>query len=126
MDPRWFKLLVRAVGLMLIGFAAPMLVKNVLTFLYVLMFDEQPASLSYTLSYVAAIFGDLVQGGFGVYLLLGGGKLTQWCLRQTLGSCLVCEYDVRTITAPTCPECGAPIPRNTPKQAHSRDAVDEP
>jgi hypothetical protein len=109
-NPYWFKLLVRAIGLLLIGLGAPWLLHLVLRLGYSLFMEEFPVNAASVLGELVVIIAYGAQVAFGLYLLSGGGRLTRWCLRDTLGSCAVCGYDTSTITVSACPECGAPIP----------------
>lgn len=108
-DPAWFKLLVRVVGLLLVGLAVPSLVDRVGTVVNEFTSPTPPTSLS--VGWVVAwVLGPALQCAFGVYLLAGGGALTRWCVGKAKGRCPSCDYDLRGITGGRCPECGALAP----------------
>src|SRR5262249_15396843 len=47
----------------------------------------------------------------GVYLLLGGEKLIDRCLREVSHLCPACGYDLPGLKGSVCRECGATIPQ---------------
>lgn len=47
---------------------------------------------------------------FGLYLLFGGKWLVNLCMRDIVGRCPGCGYDIASITSDTCPECGTDVP----------------
>jgi hypothetical protein len=120
----WFRLLVRAIGVLLIGIGAPgffaMLV-NLGT--YVLANGASAAgsiSQGTVLTLIAHVAASCAQVAFGLYLLLGANRLIGFCIRDVLDHCTACGYDVRRVGAPNCPECGVPLharPARTPPAA---------
>lgn len=114
-DFAWFKLVIRLVGVLLLGLAIPQLMtslsplRNVWIQLTesVTMKGQSDVWVFASLAYAAA---PLMQTAIGVYLLLGAPRLRAWCIQSVIGRCACCDYDVREITAPFCPECGSPLP----------------
>src|SRR5690348_8345248 len=119
-DFGWFKLLVRALGVLFLGLGVP----HVLQVGAVLAIDwiwarggasqrgwgTLISNAPYLLAYGA-------QAAFGYYLLMRGQLLIEHCLLGVRGRCAGCGYDLAAVTGPECPECGSPIRRlgTTPK-----------
>ena len=47
---------------------------------------------------------------FGLYLIFGGKWLINLCMRDIVGRCPGCGYDIASLSAEVCPECGIAIP----------------
>jgi hypothetical protein len=123
-DHSWFKLLVRAIGLLLIGIAVP----SVLWFLAELLFMALPGSpgkttgsmLYWVMSSLPALLGYGAQVAFGCYLLFRGDWIINRVLTEVRLRCLTCGYDLRGLKSTRCPECSTPLPHAT-GEARTRD-----
>ncbi|MEX2218497.1 MAG: hypothetical protein WD749_07010 [Phycisphaerales bacterium] len=115
-DYAWFKLVVRAIGLLLLGMALPSLIWQVGT-IVALAFDSQLTQFQpmYFIQWVPGVLGTAAQLAFGLYLLLGAERLIARCLRDVRGHCACCGYDLSSLTADKCPECGTPITPAAPR-----------
>lgn len=124
-DYSWFRLLIRAVGLVLLGIALPSFLGTVGNMASYFASAPTSSQFPFVLGWAAYATGSLFQLVLGIYLLRGGGKLTAHCLSSVLGRCMACGYDVRTIASQNCPECGAVLPGRSPtpevKQSQSSD-----
>ncbi len=110
-DYSWFRLLVRAIGILLIGLSLPHALMSTVHVIDTLLTGNwSQYGWSGYFGWVGSIVGLLLQAGFGFYLLSGGGRLVERCLRGVYGWCPHCGYDVRTIPAANCPECGSVLP----------------
>lgn len=109
-DYSWFKLLIRAIGLVLLGIGVPSLLGTVGNLLAFLTYNSGSSGVNAILSWGAFACGTVFQLLLGVYLLRGGGRLTAHILASVVGRCVTCGYDVRTIAGTNCPECGTLLP----------------
>ncbi len=110
-DPRVFKLIVRAFGVYL-------LVQSVMSLLTTgcsgLAMFGAPTPLTFgqtwsaMLYYVPASLATVFNIGLGVYLMRGAPELVRWCVRKVSARCLMCDYDVRDVRG-RCPECGCQV-----------------
>ncbi|MBL0870603.1 MAG: hypothetical protein IBJ18_08515 [Phycisphaerales bacterium] len=115
MDHSWFKLVLRLTGVLLLA-------------LYL------PAALIYIARVIESVlrsddfvfFNDGVVGGgvwmfvgfvpyfvvvlLGLYLTFDGRLFIKWCLRDIIGRCPTCGYDLRRSAEAICPECGSENP----------------
>lgn len=110
-DYGWFKLLVRAVGILLLGLSLPMALWSVGDML-VRMFDPAygGAPLASVVGlYLPGLAGYLAQAGIGLYLLCGSERLIAWCIAGVKGRCAECGYDITAVPGGVCPECGVKI-----------------
>src|SRR5262245_33853347 len=120
-DARWFKLLVRAIGLFVLAQSIERL-DGVLRLLISLI-GNGPRGYGATfapsngferwLSAIAIqdyiyIATGLAQVAFGLYMLFGAPRLARYCVRQVRARCALCDYDIRGLKG-ACPECGLPI-----------------
>lgn len=112
-DYAWFKLLVRAIGIMLLGFSIPTLA----WYVFELFVSAMPTvtgrssrsvgdHLLFNLPTLAS-FG--AQAFMGWYLLFRGEWIIGKVLAEVNGRCAKCGYDIRAITTGACPECNTPI-----------------
>jgi hypothetical protein len=107
-DYSWFRLLLRAIGVLLLGLSVPMLLWTAGAAALTAASAGGRMSYEPLLAPVVAYGG---QAAIGLYLLLGGQLLVDYCLQGVRGRCGGCGYDLSGLDAQVCPECGAPIPR---------------
>ena len=112
-DPRWFKLLVRAIGVLVIALAVPHLGQTIATGAMLLDLRQSAGGGPfYDQMYVPMLLVQTVsvlfQLGLGVYLLRGAPALTRFCIRQVGRRCPACDYDLQGL-AGKCPECGLEV-----------------
>ncbi len=110
-DFTWFRLVIRAIGVLLVGLAMPSAVNHLASLIQLLAASSSMEISHYLFAMIAEFAGVVLMLGFGLYLLIGGGALIRYCTRDVTGLCASCGYDVRNLDADRCPECGAPIPR---------------
>jgi hypothetical protein len=123
-NPRWFKLAVRAIGLLLLGFAIPA-VFNLISYAsnFRTSIGFEPDKLAAWITAVAYAIGVIAQTTFSLYLLFGAPALVRYCIEQVATRCIQCDYDIRGLTG-KCPECGLEIgptldpPAAPPAQDH--------
>jgi len=115
-DYSWFRLLLRATGVLLIGLSLPTLLSQMIQ---VVAMWWAPAAAPYTTPWAYAVrytipyvAGYLAQAAFGFYLLFGAERLIARCLRGVRGHCSNCGYDITAVTMDACPECGVEIPQS--------------
>jgi hypothetical protein len=102
----WFKLLVRAVGLLLMGLSLPGLLwaaGEVIT----LLFEDTPGMSRYWMRFLPTTIHSAAELAIGAYLFFGGEQIIARCLREVRGHCASCGYDLSATSTGVCPECGA-------------------
>lgn len=112
-DYGWFRLIVRAIGVLLIGLALPTAI-NYLAYAVSAIVSRDWLALSageQLFAILGGLAGFLAQGAFGVYLLFGGSAIIRYCTRDISGLCGSCGYDLKNLDADRCPECGSPAPK---------------
>ena len=114
-DFAWFKLMVRLVGILLIGLGGPMVIWHIGRLLAASVPDSPmrtSASLHYELYSVGP--GLLAYGSqvaMGLYLLLKGDWIIRKVVAQINGRCAVCGYDLANLKGSSCPQCNTPFKR---------------
>jgi len=108
-DPHWFKLLVRGVGILLLGLAIPSALQAIASVSTIFDPVVAPQDWNGRLWLMTHTLSALVQLGFGIYLVFGAPRLVRYCVRQVYSRCGACDYDVRGLRG-VCPECGVSIP----------------
>ncbi|MCH7721708.1 MAG: hypothetical protein IH988_12095 [Planctomycetes bacterium] len=114
----WFRLVIKAIGVLLIGLSLPELA----TFfgLFNAMSTAKPfggtgfagRSGWMWMVYLAPYSGSIVQLAIGVYLLFGGKWIVNLCIPSNRPYCPECGYDLSKTTSANCPECGVKLPRD--------------
>jgi hypothetical protein len=109
-DYSWFKLLVRAIGLLLLGLALPAILVNA-GYIIWMKLDPTYSQVggAQLLRYLPVILGYGAQCILGFYLMLGAEPIIARCLRGVRGRCATCGYDISSLAASPCPECGTPF-----------------
>ena len=128
-DYSWFRLLVRALGLVFIGLAAPQAVSW-------LFWMATSYRQSFTAAGTPAVnLWDMIiqwsgyfasvaaQLGFGLYLFFGGEWVIRRCLRDVYGRCAACGYDVAGHAGSVCPECGVVLAGRSAVRTAAGDAA---
>lgn len=108
----WFRVLVRLLGLLLIGLGVAPMVSQFGTVGYVIMNWQQGSGSRLNENWLwivvtlASVVAHTVQVVFGFYLLFSGRRLVAWCLRDVDTVCARCAYDLNGVCQGKCPECG--------------------
>jgi hypothetical protein len=114
-DYAWFKLLVRAIGVLLLGLSVPMLVEWVVQ--VAIAWDAwSPTATSWSLQQrviwgLPSLLAYGAQAAFGYYLLFKGEGIISRVLSEIHGRCAKCGYDLRGLKGEACPECNTPLAR---------------
>jgi len=111
----WFKLLVRLVGLLLMGLSVPMLLWYIGQFLAASI-PGSPAKTSGSFDYqlyntLPAVLSFGSQAAFGAYLFFRGDWVIRRVLAEIHGRCAACGFDLSGMMSASCPECNTPIRR---------------
>lgn len=120
----WFRLMLRGVGVLLIGLAAPSV------FSYLGWLGTMAGALQSSgwidggqiWMLVANAVGAAAQLGLGIYLVTGGHGLYRYCIRGLSGLCATCGYDLRGTDSGRCPECGTAVIRRASEPPSEREA----
>lgn len=111
----WFRLVLKAIGILLIAMSLPALGQAVGALAYALM--DTSMNLSFPDNYwvVQASFyaGGLAQFAFGLYLILGGKWIVDRAIPSNRPYCPECGYDMSRTQGARCPECGVELPRDS-------------
>ncbi len=109
-DFTWFRLMIRGIGVLLLGLALPEFITLAVWFL------QRPAiqvggfsTASDLWSYVPGLIGILLKIGIALYLLFFAEGLIRRCLSDTIGRCPLCQYDLKGRRSGICPECGVDL-----------------
>lgn len=111
----WFTLIVRLVGILFIGLSITNLLNTAFSFFISIVFLDISIPTNEIVRSVMTIVGYLAQLSFGLYLLFGGERLIDWCLRSaermpSSAVCIHCGYDLSMSKGKTCSECGKDQP----------------
>jgi hypothetical protein len=110
LDTRYFALAVRAIGLVVLAFAAPDAVSMLISIAGLVKQAVDPGTtwslVDMGWSYAPATARVLAEAAIGIYLLRGGGAIARYCVRVSEFSCPACGYDLRDVQRDLCPECG--------------------
>lgn len=107
----WFRLLIRALGVLFLGLSLPTLISLASNIVSALMASNSSpfAGRDWTIYYIGTGLGYSLQAALGVYLLFFAEGLIRKCITDTLGRCPMCQYDLQGQKGDTCPECGTPF-----------------
>lgn len=104
-DNAWFRLMIRGIGVLLLGLSVPSLFSFVGMIGSILGMDTGYRDyVSWT--YGGYILAGVAQIAFGIYLLFFAEGLIRRCLSDTIGRCPMCQYDLKGQRNGKCPECG--------------------
>lgn len=111
----WFRLVLKAIGVLLLGFALPEVATLLSKVGYRTMYGD-PFGGTGTLTSPTTVYWDMVayvrafvQLGLGLYLLFGGRWIADLAIPSNRPYCPECGYDNSEATGKRCPECGVPI-----------------
>jgi hypothetical protein len=112
----WFRLVLKAIGVLLVGLSLPDVFTTVLRVVYVTTDDQFSANLATPQWWTWGSFAaPLLQFAFGLYLFFGGGWVVIKAIPSNRPYCPDCGYPLNNLSGPErCPECGAALPRNPP------------
>lgn len=92
--------------MLLIGMSLPELFQLIGTIIQIIDGGGLSASNLWWLALVFRTIGFLVQSAFGLYLLLGGRLIVDWCIPSNRPYCSECGYDLSNSMSDRCAECG--------------------
>jgi hypothetical protein len=102
-DYVWFKLLVRAIGILLLALALP----KILDVLYwAVEYWAYGTQVYSTRGFIASLAFAAVDTAIAMYLVFGGRKLIEFCMLDLNDRCPRCGYSVSGLAGSACPECG--------------------
>lgn len=110
----WFRLVLKAIGILIIAEALPNAFQGVAWIVQVWM--QTPRSARGLLAsptwpmFLASPVGAAVQLLLGAYLLLGANWFVNLVIPSNRPYCPECGYDVSFSRRGSCPECGATLP----------------
>lgn len=106
----WFRLSIRAIGILLIGLSLPHVLLTIYDLVARSMNEAYRSGQPYWYIYeLVLILSYASQGIFGVYLLFFAEGLIRKCIADSLGRCAVCQFDLQRVSGNTCPSCGTPF-----------------
>ena len=111
----WFRLVIRAIGVLMIGLSLPPLCQLIGYIIY-LFVDSSGMPSSYTWIQTAYYGGGITQALLGVYLVYGGKWIVNKCIPSNREYCPECGYDLsHGANSANCPECGVTLPPVPPR-----------
>ena len=129
----WFRLVLQAIGVLLVGFCIPTLLQTTIGFLDLLIADggwtfispygvysnvRNPGDPSPYWTQFWYAFPYVAQFAFGLYLMCGG----KWLLNKIIPSnrpyCPECGYDLTKNKTAKCPECGVALTSSANAQSN--------
>ncbi len=106
----WFRLVLKAIGVLTIGVAIPNLVWGVpVAMQWAAGIGGRPPAV-YELGQIAA---GIAPVAFGLYLFFGGEWIVNIAIPSNRPYCPNCGYDVSKATSGRCPECGVALPTDS-------------
>ncbi len=109
----WFRLVLKAIGVLLIGLTIPTLADVVFIIIHDWIVAARPLLIPRSFGRpLIAIVGPMLQFIFGLYLLFGGKWIVNLCIPSNRPYCPECGYDLSKATSANCPECGVKLPRD--------------
>lgn len=116
----WFRLVIRAIGILLIGLSLPALCQGIGFIVYLFM-ESSGMPQSYTWIQTAYYGGGIAQASLGIYLIFGGTWIVDTCIPSNRPYCPDCGYDLsHSVTSTMCPECGVSLPTLSPAPQQPR------
>jgi hypothetical protein len=116
----WFRLVIKAIGVLLLGFSIPEIVQ---VMSYFLLVDWPSTGTFVSYNWIYGIIAPSLQTAIGAYLLIDG----RWIIDKSIPSnrpyCPECGYDLSQSRGEKCPECGVTVPttnREIPGEAGGR------
>lgn len=121
-DYSWFRLLVRALGLVFIGLALPSVIQTAFWVANAWQYQTRAGTggvsvWSTVVQWTGVVVSVVIQLLFGLYLFFGGEWVIRRCLRDVYGRCAACGYEVAGHAGAVCPECGAMLPGRSAARA---------
>lgn len=131
----WFRLMLKVVGVLLIGLGVPEVITTLLWMLQLVVLSDWTFVSNYgsvggagstmfgpeDLFQVLMILGPAVQVLLGLYLLFGGTWLVDRCIPSNRPYCPNCGYDLSHNTGARCSECGVTLPPRDPADTITRE-----
>jgi len=123
----WFRLVIKAIGVLLSALAMPSFVRETIMILDAafggalsggaLPYSMVPGHL--LLSWSLQILPTLTQLGVGIYLVVGGAWIVNKCIPSNRPYCPECGYDLshHAASASNCPECGVALRQRPDRSA---------
>jgi hypothetical protein len=111
-DYTWFTLLIRAIGILIVGVAISPSLAWVGYIIGALREGRNAPGIGefWSLSAVFGAMATCAQLAYGLYLIFGARWLIVHCIGSLYGRCHACGYDLTGVVADRCPECGVPFP----------------
>lgn len=108
----WFRLVLKAIGVLLIGFSLPTVGRAVGELIYAYLEGNQFAGYPANYWIVQSLYygGTFVQFLLGLYLFFGGKWLVNMAIPSNRPYCPECGYDLSRCKGAQCPECGIALP----------------
>ena len=118
----WFRLVLKAIGVLLIGFSLQGVIPAIAAVvMYLLEWSEMSVSSNefmwWNFPYYIAGF---VQFGLGIYLFFGGKWIVNKAIPSNRSYCPECGYQIANAHGANCPECGVALPREQGGQSQTK------
>lgn len=111
----WFRLVLQAIGVLLVGLSLPDVFTTVLRVIYIATDDQFSANIGTPQWWTWGSFvAPMLQFAFGLYLMCGGGWILNKIIPSNRAYCPECGYDLTRSKSERCPECGVTLPTAPP------------
>ncbi len=112
----WFRLVLQAVGVLLVGFGAPDLIADIggyIVWQYQIAGTVRGGAMGPVpdwLGFLVQFLPPALQTAFGIYLMTGASWLLNKIIPSNRPYCPECGYELAHHSSPKCPECGVALP----------------
>src|SRR5262245_11987829 len=110
----WFRLVLKAIGILLIGYSLPTVGRGAGELIYAYFEGRQFAGYPSNYWIVQSLYysGTFMQFVLGLYLFFGGKWIVNMAIPSNRSYCPECGYDLQSSKGACCPECGVALPRH--------------
>lgn len=105
----WFRLVLKAIGVLLVGFALPEILDRSTGFIDY-AFIQQRWDRNLVTLLVVGTAAPLLQAALGLYLFFGGDWVVNKAIPSNRPYCPECGYELSRAPGARCPECGVAKP----------------
>jgi hypothetical protein len=106
----WFRLVIRAIGVLLVGLGAPDAIATAVYTVWVSIAQPYGQARLADMWMLPSLLANVLQAALGLYLYFGANWVVNKAIPTNRPYCPECGYDMAAAQGPACPECGAALP----------------